>query len=74
MTCKIVLFWDSEAMVWVATSDDVPGFTLEDRSADSLISRSLLAAPELLEANCNYTGEIDFTFEMSRNERLAAVG
>jgi len=74
MICKIVLFWDHEAMVWVATSDDVPGLTLEDRSADSLINRSLLAAPELLELNCNYTGEIDFNFEMSRSERLAAVG
>ena len=73
-TCKIIFMWDNEAFVWIATSEDVPGLALEDGSLDKLIFRAKLATQELLELNCNYTGNIDFEFEMSRTERLISIG
>lgn len=51
MEYKIDLTWDSEASVWVATSDDVPGLVLESGSFDALIERLKYAVPELLELN-----------------------
>ena len=51
MEYKIDLTWDSEAFVWVATSDDVPGLVLESGSFDALIERLKYTVPELLELN-----------------------
>lgn len=51
MEYEIILTWDNEACVWTATSDDIPGLILEDDSADKLIQKVLLAAPELIELN-----------------------
>jgi hypothetical protein len=45
------LKWDSDADVWVATSDDIPGLVLESGSVDALIERVRFAAPELLSLN-----------------------
>jgi len=73
-TCKINFMWDNEVFVWIATSEDVPGLALEDGSLDRLIFRAKLATQELLELNCGYIGNIDFEFEMSRAERLIAIG
>jgi hypothetical protein len=44
-------FWDTEAKVWVATSDDVPGLATEARDVDALIKKLRVMIPELLEAN-----------------------
>ena len=43
--------WDSNANVWIATSESVPGLVLEDASYDDLIERVKTAVPELLELN-----------------------
>ena len=43
--------WDSEAAVWIATSDDIPGLVLESGSLDALIERLRFAVPELLALN-----------------------
>ena len=48
---NIQLIWDDDAKVWIATSDDIPGLILEDESADRLIQRIILAAPEIIELN-----------------------
>ena len=48
---NIQLVWDDEAKVWMATSDDIPGLILEDESADKLIQRVIIAAPEIIELN-----------------------
>lgn len=45
--------WDSEAGVWVATSDDIPGLVTEAKSLDDLIARVVAVAPELLEDNAH---------------------
>ena len=44
-------FWDAEAKVWVATSDDVPGLATEAGDVDKLIKKLRVMIPELLEAN-----------------------
>ena len=43
--------WDNEACVWIATSDNIPGLTLESGSFDALVERIRFAVPELLELN-----------------------
>lgn len=49
MNYNVKLTWDSEASVWVATSDDVPGLVLELNSYDALIEKVKVAIPELLD-------------------------
>ena len=43
--------WDDEALVWVATSDDVPGLATESDTLEALINKLKIVIPELLEAN-----------------------
>ncbi|MBN3895902.1 MAG: DUF1902 domain-containing protein [Nostoc sp. NOS(2021)] len=37
-TLKVHAFWDKDAEVWVATSEDVPGLVTEASTIESLIS------------------------------------
>ena len=54
-------FWDDEARVWVATSDNVPGLATEADRVDALVKRLQTMIPELLEANgCACTDEVSF--------------
>ena len=64
------LIWDAEAKVWMATSEDIPGLILEDDSADKLIQRVILAAPEIIELN-GVEKRQDFYFHCERHERAA---
>ena len=48
MRYTVNLLWDSEASVWVATSEDIRGLVLESGSLDVLIERVRMAAPEVL--------------------------
>jgi len=48
---KVNFYWDDEAQVWVATSDDIQGLILEDTSIDILKERVKMAIPELLSLN-----------------------
>ena len=43
--------WDEEAVVWVATSDDVPGLATEAVTMEDLIEKLKAMIPELLMAN-----------------------
>jgi len=43
--------WDHEALVWVATSDDVPGLATESDTLENLVHKLKILIPELLEAN-----------------------
>jgi predicted RNase H-like HicB family nuclease len=49
ITIKAV--WDSEAKVWVAESEDVPGLITEAESSDALLEKLRVLVPELLELN-----------------------
>jgi len=51
MRYTVNLLWDSEASVWVATSEDIRGLVLESSSLDVLIERVRMAAPEVLKLN-----------------------
>jgi hypothetical protein len=46
--CKVEAFWDSEALVWVATSEDVPGLVTEAETIEAL-TECLLWRLRLLE-------------------------
>lgn len=50
-TVKVHAFWDDEAQVWSARSDDVPGLATEAPSMDELVSKLSAMVPELLELN-----------------------
>lgn len=64
MKYTVKLTWDSEASMWIATSDDVPGLVLESNSYDALIEKVKFAIPELLELNNNDSVKtINFTSE-----------
>jgi hypothetical protein len=43
--------WDTEARVWVAVSDDVPGLAAEAASLDQLFQELTVLIPELLALN-----------------------
>ncbi len=68
----IDLVWDSEAAVWLATSDDVPGLALESGSLDALTERLRSAVPELLSLNGLDTKESSMHIRAERRE-LALV-
>ena len=55
--------WDDEAMVWVATSDDVPGLATEAVTMEDLIGKLKVMIPELLMAN-NTVVEDEVPFEI----------
>lgn len=41
--------WDTEASVWLATSDDVPGLVVEADTWPAMINEVQLVLPDLLE-------------------------
>ncbi|MDN5937196.1 MAG: DUF1902 domain-containing protein [Salinisphaera sp.] len=47
----IKAFWDSEASVWVASSDDELGLVAEAKSLDALVAKIRELVPELVELN-----------------------
>lgn len=53
-------FWDAEADVWVATSEDVPGLVTEAGSMDDLVAKLKDLIPDLLEANGREDGDVEF--------------
>jgi predicted RNase H-like HicB family nuclease len=54
---KVEAFWDEEAKVWVASSDDVPGLITEASSVELLIQKIRILIPELCIANNIATDE-----------------
>ena len=66
---NVNLVWDSEAAVWIAVSDDIPGLALESGSFDALIERVRYAVPELLELNKMPYSDTSIYFRAERRER-----
>jgi len=66
--------WDSEAGVWVATSDDVPGLATEAPTVEALAEKLRIVIPELLEANQlllnGQSQAIEFELTSHRQERV----
>jgi hypothetical protein len=70
---NITMTWDSDATVWVATSDNIPGLVLESGSFDALIERVKHAVPELLELNDVKQGDrFRICFKVERYDVLTA--
>jgi hypothetical protein len=72
MTYRVKLTWDSEAMVWIATSDDVPGLVLESGSFDALVERVRMAVPELIELNGKTNHEYRLKYLTEREDMVPA--
>ncbi len=67
--------WDEEAMVWVATSDDVPGLATEAATMEALIEKLKVMIPELLMANDTAVeDEVPFEIITRRFELIQRVG
>ena len=68
---KIRAEWDSEAGVWVASSDDVPGLATGADTFEELIEKLRVVVPELLEENGlldSSSDEIPFTVLAERTD------
>jgi hypothetical protein len=62
---NVLLTWDDEAYVWLASSEDVPGLALEGGSLDAFMERVKYTVPDLLDIK-NTDIKINF-----KAERLA---
>ena len=51
MALVVEAWWDDEASVWVATSEDIPGLVTEADTLDQLRSKLADIVPELLAEN-----------------------
>ncbi len=71
---KIETFWDEEAQVWVATSEDVFGLATEAQTLEDLIKKLKIIIPELLRLNQqiaeDYQGEICYEIVSHRQELI----
>ncbi|WP_034450422.1 DUF1902 domain-containing protein [Butyrivibrio sp. AE2032] len=67
MKCIINVTWDSDAAVYIATSENIPGLVLESGSFDALIEKVRVAVPELLQLNNSKADIIDLTFLSERH-------
>ena len=71
---QIQAFWDSEAQVWVATSDDIPGLATEASTLEFLTQKLRDIIPELITLNkilpVNYVGSISFNLISYRQELI----
>ena len=73
MKCTIKLIWEPDSKCWRTETSDIPGLWLEADTFDELVEQVSLAAPEILEFNCKYTGPVELAFEAIRVEHLQMV-
>jgi len=64
----VKMIWDDG--IWYTSTDEDLGITLESDSFDKLVERVRMAAPEMLELNCNYTGDFKLIFETIRVDEM----
>ncbi len=67
--------WDSEAGVWVAESEDIPGLVAEADSPNNLARKLRILIPELLELNGVPAGrraKYHVRYEHEENDVLAS--
>jgi predicted RNase H-like HicB family nuclease len=48
---QVSAFWDKEAAVWVATSEDIPGLATEANTIEALSQKLRDIVPDLLVSN-----------------------
>ncbi len=75
--CKVEAFWDSEALVWVATSEDVSGLVTEAETIEILTHKLRVMIPELVVLNrvvpSDYVGSITFELTSHRQELIEVI-
>ncbi|GAA6623298.1 DUF1902 domain-containing protein [Scytonema sp. NUACC26] len=73
-TFKVQAFWDAEAKVWVATSEDIPGLATEASTIEALTQKLREMIPELILLNnivsSGYAGSISFELTSHRQELI----
>ena len=69
-TYTIRMMWDDG--VWYTSTDSPLSLTLNSESYDELVERVRVAAPEMVELNSGYTGEIQLIFISERREMVSA--
>lgn len=71
---QVDAFWDEEAAVWVATSEDVPGLATEADTIEALSQKLRTIIPDLLLSNniivADYTGAIAVQLTSHRQELI----
>ncbi|MEH2321443.1 MAG: DUF1902 domain-containing protein [Nostoc sp.] len=71
---KVQAFWDSDAEVWIATSDDIPGLVTEASTIEVLTQKLREIIPELIILNkivpLDYVGSITFELTSHRQELI----
>ena len=69
--CKVEAFWDSEALVWVATSSYVPGLVTEAPTIEILMEKLREMIPELIFLNKIFSLEhvSSITFELTSHRQ-----
>jgi hypothetical protein len=72
MNYTVNLLWDTDASVWVATSEDIKGLVLESGSLDVLIERVRMTVPELLKLNHQPMEHATLAFVTERVEEVCA--
>ena len=71
---SISAFWDNDAQVWIATSNDVFGLVLESKTYDELMYEAEMAIPTLLEYQDVYCGNFSLSVTIKPIEELIANG
>ena len=70
ITYKVEAFWDAEAAVWVATSEDVPGLTTEAETIEALMQKLRDMIPELVLLNGVLpAGSLAVTFQLTSHRQ-----
>lgn len=72
MNYTVNLLWDTDASVWVATSEDIKGLVLESGPLDVLIERVRMTVPELLKLNHQPIEHATLAFVTERVEEVCA--
>lgn len=71
---QVSAFWDDEAAVWVATSEDIPGLATEADTIEALSQKLRDIVPDLLVSNQviagDYTGAIAIQLTSHRQELI----
>lgn len=72
---RVTAIWDSDAGVWVAGSEDVPGLVTEADTSEQLVQKLKVLIPELLELNGMLSdfshNSIPFHLLCERTEKIA---
>jgi predicted RNase H-like HicB family nuclease len=56
--------WDDVALVWVASSDDIPGLVTEAATTEELIAKLKVMIPELMAINGDQVSMSPMPFEL----------